>query len=152
MEAGQVSQAGAGLGRSFGASCDRTGLRYSGPALHDTLVAIVVGVLQLQPRHHQPYRQARPARVADTGTDQHVRRAEQIRVGDGATHARPMGKQRRQRCFDVRLGHARGQRDQRMAHVDHRVQTGSKEIVGGHRLQVQSLLETGLHWIRSTEL
>ncbi len=104
-----------------------------GLALHDGRVALVVGVLQDQQRDQQADGQALPASVAGPGAEEFGRGAEQIRIGDGTTRARSMGKQRCQRGFELRSEHSRRAQGQRLAHVDRLIQTCTEEVVSDHR-------------------
>ena len=103
------------------------------PALDDGLVALVVGVLEVQQRDHQPDGQARAACVVDTGANQFGRCAEQICISNHASGSGAMREQRRQRGLDLRPRHPCGQDGQRVTHVDHVIQPGAEEVVGSHR-------------------
>ncbi len=103
-----------------------------GPALDQGLVALVVGAVQAQQSHHQADQQARPSRIADTTAGGRQRRAEQVRAFDHPALAVAMRKHRRQGGLDVCPRHARGQHRQRVTQVDHLVEPGAEEVVGGH--------------------
>ena len=114
-----------------------------GPALDHRLVALVVGGLQIQQRRHQPHRQTRTTCVARPRAGQLQRAAEQIRIVDDPAGVRLVGKDRGQRLLDLAPGHARGQNRQRVAQVDHLVESRAEEILSCHGLKLPG---TALHW------
>ena len=61
-------------------------------------------------------------------------RPKQIRALNQTTFAVLVSKSRRQRRFDLRPRHARGQHGQRVTQVHHAVQPGAEEVVCGHQL------------------
>lgn len=74
------------------------------------------------------------------------RRAEQVRALHQLALAIAVRERRRRRRFDLRPRHARGQHRQRLARIDHLIQTYAKEGIGGHRQQCsisQELLPIG---------
>ena len=121
-----------------------------GPALNQIFVAEVEAVLQVQQAGHQADGQARPSSRADSATELDVIGAQQI--GPALALGRPglTGQLRRHRSVDGAPPQPRGLHRQRVLQVDHRVQSGAKEVVCGYRQQSstpQELLYIGLdHW------
>lgn len=103
------------------------------PMLDEGLVALVVGVLQVEQRNHQKYGQARSTSFADTGTGHRQVGEDQVGTFDQPTFAMTVRKHRRQRAFDARPWHARGKLCHRVAQIDHLVKSSQEEVVGGHR-------------------
>ena len=88
------------------------------PALDDTLVALVVGVLQVQQRDHQAQWHPGPTGRGDAATDHARDRAEQILVFDLLARAYLLGEGVGNGGFDLLPGHARGQHGERVAQID----------------------------------
>ncbi len=99
-----------------------------GPALDNPFVALVEGALEVKHRDNQAQRQARTTRRRDTGTNHLGHTAEQIHVLNVATGADSLGKQVRDRGFQLLLRHARRQHGQRMAQIDHLIQTAAEKV------------------------
>jgi hypothetical protein len=85
------------------------------------------------------------AGVAQAGAGELRGRAEQVGVFDDAANAVLVREQRRQRGFDRGPRHARCKHGQWVAQLDHRVQPGTKKVVGGHRLRSPKLPETDIY-------
>ena len=98
------------------------------PALDELFVAEVEAVLEVQQARHQPNRQPRPPGIAAASAGQRKVWAEQANVGVRLARSILMGKHRPQRSLDLIPGQARGQHRQRIAQVDHRVDTAAKEV------------------------
>ena len=65
---------------------------------------------------------------------------------DRTTIAILVRQQRGERGFDLGPGQACGQHCQRVAHVDHRVQSGAEKVVGGHQMRSPKLPGTDINW------
>lgn len=111
-----------------------------GPALHQLLVAQLVGMLEVQQAGHQAQGKTGTAGGSDTGAGHLQRRAEQIVLRDGAALTHLARKVRRQGRLDLRPGQSARQHCQWVAQVDHLGQRLAKEVgaIGlGHRQNSQ---------------
>ena len=116
------------------------------PALHQFLVAELVGVLEVQQAGHQPDGQARAACCCNADACDLHGRAEQIVLRNGPTFTHLAGKVRCQCRLDLRPGQPAGQHRQRVAQVDHLGQRLAEEISAlngiGHRQNSQESAPT----------
>jgi hypothetical protein len=87
-------------------------------------------MLEVQQRDHDAQRHAGAPGVAGNGHTPHLFTKE-IQIRHGQTGVAFAGENLGYPCFDLLPGHALGQHGQRMAHVDHVVDTRAKEVVGG---------------------
>ena len=110
-------------------------LHVLGPAFDEFLVAQVEAVLQVKQAGHQAHRQSRAPGVADAATELQVMCAQQILSERPLSWPRLVRQLGRQRCLDRRPRQPGGQHRQRVAQVDHLLETGAEEIVCGHRLR-----------------
>ncbi len=100
------------------------------PALHDTLVRLVEGVLEGQQRNHDAQRHTGAPGVAGHSGALHLF-TEEVQLGHGNPGTAFAAEDPSHPRFDLLPGHARGQHGQRMAQVDHVVDARAEEIVGG---------------------
>jgi hypothetical protein len=94
---------------------------------------------------NQADRQTRSAGVAQAGAGELRSGAEEVGILKQAAIAIHVRKHRGKRGFDGGPGHARAQRRQRVAHVDHRVQSSTEKVAGGHRLRRPKLPGTDIN-------
>ncbi len=103
------------------------------PAFDDTVVAQVVGMLEIKQGHHQADRQSGLAGRADACTGHSHGGAVQVETLNDSASTITVLKNRRQVRFDLRPRHAGSQHSQRVAKINHGVKPGAEKIGGCHR-------------------
>jgi hypothetical protein len=99
-----------------------------GPSLHHALVALVECVLEVQQRAHQPQRQARTAGRRHARPCYLGHAAEEVHIRDVFTSTNLLGKQVRDVGFELLPRQPGGQHRQRVAQLDHLVESAAEEI------------------------
>ena len=100
------------------------------PTLNHALVGLIEGVIEVQQRDHDAQRHTGASGIAGHRGALYLF-SEEVQVRHGHTGATFAGEDLGHPCFDLLPGHARGQHGQRMAQIDHVVNTRTEEIVGG---------------------